>query len=99
MKNQRHRILLATMVGTLALGAWNSTEPSWAIDLLGQIKDVGTSVTSGATEGVIKQLKEARDKAKAELKAKLEKEMRAQLDNGFKMLDDACEKKIKELGG
>lgn len=97
MKNKRQRILLATLI--LALGAWNSTEPSWAVDFLGQMKDVGTSVKSGATETVIIRLREAKDKAKAELKAKLEKEMRAQLEKGFKALDEEFDKKIKELNG
>ena len=99
MKNQRQRILLATMVGTLALGAWNSTEPSWAFDPLGQMKEVGTSVKTGATEVVIRQLEEAKNKAKAELQAQLEKEMRAQLEKGFKALDEEFDKKIKNQKG
>ncbi len=98
MTNKRN-IMFMAFVCALTLSTWNSAEPSWAFDPLGQIKDVGTSVTTGATEGIIRQLEEAKNKAKAELQSKLEKEMRSQLEKGFKTLDEEFEKKVNELKG
>lgn len=91
MKDQ-HRILLGTfLVGVLALGS--SVGTPWA-----QLQGL-TNLTEGGKQIAIAKLKEGAKQAKAELQARLEKEMRTQLAKEFKKIDEELEQQLKKLDG
>lgn len=91
MKNKR--MLLATLVGTLALGSWGAAEPSWA--QLPGLKNLSEGVTTSVADG----LRAAAKKAKEDLRVKLEQTMRDQLAHGFKKIDAELEEQLKKLPG